>query len=101
MWGGDAAPVRAEKQVYQQLLRCTRSQWLQDLMDLCCMQPRQFWQFLRAPIRPPVPGHSEFLQAFGTLFGGEVAEPVAADLVEAIAGVCHDLVTAGKVERAV
>ena len=73
---------------------------LQDLLDLRCTQPRQFWQFLRAPIRPPVPGHSEFLQTFGTLFDGEGAEPVAADLVEAIAGVCHDPVTAGKVERA-
>lgn len=55
---------------------------------------------MRAPVRPPVPGHSDFLEAFGTLFGGEGAQPVATALVEAIEGVCHDPVTAGEVERA-
>ena len=55
---------------------------------------------LKAPVRPPVPGHSEFLRAFTALFGGDSAEPVAVDLVGAIDAVCHDPVTAGEVECA-
>ena len=55
---------------------------------------------LRAPVRLLVPGHSEFLRAFTALFGGDGAEPVAADLVAAMEGVCHDPVTAGEVECA-
>ena len=55
---------------------------------------------LKVPVRPPVPGHSEFLRAFTALFGGDGAEPVAEDLVGAIDAVCHDPVTAGEVECA-
>ena len=55
---------------------------------------------MKAPVRPPVPSHSEFLESFARLFGGEGAAPIAADLVGALEGVCHEPVTAAEVERA-
>ena len=40
------------------------------------------------------------MESFARLFGGEGAAPIAADLVGALEGVCHDPVTAAEVERA-
>ena len=71
-----------------------------DLTSLRCTQPRDFWRFLRAPVRPPVPSHSEFLEEFETLFGGAGAEPVPDYLVEALEAVQHEPVRPEEVERA-
>ena len=65
-----------------------------------CTEPREFWRFLQAPVRPPVPTHSEFLEAFSELFGGAGAEPVAQHLVEALEDVQHELVSPEEVEQA-
>ena len=65
-----------------------------------CTEPREFWRFLRAPVRPPVPTHSEFLEAFSELFGGAGAAPVADHLVEALEAVQHEPVTPEEVQLA-